>query len=278
MEKKTSNWFPWDYFLVTFGFAWFCWLPGVLDTQGLLRLPLPWEAFFLLGIFGPLVGAIWATVRRNGWEAARGLLARVADVRIGLAWWLVILIVPLLLPALALLGFELIGGEAGELPVLSNPWLILPTILLMTLLGGGQEEFGWRGYALDVLQERWGAVTASIVLGLIWGVWHLPLFFIQGTGQYYMPLWVFIVTSPALSILETWAYNSAGQRLFAAWLLHGTLNAGMDLFPPIQKTAGGDQRAFLILCALFWVWATIVIALFGGARLARQATGAREQA
>jgi membrane protease YdiL (CAAX protease family) len=271
MKKiATTNWFPWDFFSATFGFSWLCWLPGVLETRGILKLSIPRELLLVLGICGPLVGAIWATVRKSGWTGARRLLARVGDVRIGMVWWLVILVLPLVLPALALLGKGLLAGEAVELEVLGKPWLILPSILFMLLLGGGQEEFGWRGYALDILQARWSALAASVVLGIIWGAWHLPLFFLDYAGQYYIPVWAFMLTSPALSILMTWAYNCTGKRLFAAWLLHGVINAGMDVFPIIQKTVGSDQRAFLILCGLYWLWALVVIGIFGS-RLAKGA-------
>lgn len=262
-KAAVTNWFPWDYLIVTFGFSWLCWLPGVLETAGALKLPIPWEIFLLLGIFGPLVGAVWATARKKGWRGAWRLLARVADIRIGVAWWLVILIIPFALPSLALLGFDLLGGEVVELEVIGRPWVVIPTILFMMLLGGGQEEFGWRGYAIDILETRWGALAASVVLGFIWGIWHLPLFFVEHTGQYYMPLWIFLLASPALSILTTWVYNSTGKRLFSAWLFHGTINAGIDLFPTVQKVPDGDQRAFVILGALYWIWALVVIVISG---------------
>lgn len=271
-DSKTVHWFPWDFIAVTFGFAWIFWLPGVLETQGLLRLPVPWNAFFLMGIFGPLAGALYATARRGGWPAIRRFLTRVLDVRLGLNWWLVILIFPLIPPALALWIQGLLESSGAAPPVLANPWMILPTILFMTVLGGGQEEFGWRGYALDILQSRWSALTASVVLGLIWGLWHLPLFFIQHTGQYYMPLWAFVLASPAFSILTTWIYNSTGKRLFAALLFHGVINAGLETFPPIQKVAGADQLAFYIVCGLYWLCALFIVALFGGRHLSRQSS------
>lgn len=268
MEEINSQtqikWFPWDYLVVTFGFSWLCWLPMVLETRGLIDLNIPEQAWFLLGIFGPLVGAAYATVRRDSWRGVRRLLTRALDLRIGIRWWLLILTIPLLLPALALLFFWLLGGDPGHVAVLSRPWLVIPTILLMTTLGGGQEEFGWRGYALDILQARWSALTSSLLLGLIWGVWHLPLFFAESAGQYYVPFWAFILASPAMSILSTWVYNSTSKKLFAALLLHGTINAGMDLFPTIQKVIGADHGAFLILCGLYWMWALIVMGMTRG--------------
>jgi membrane protease YdiL (CAAX protease family) len=267
-RMATANWFPWDYMIATFGFSWLCWLPGVLETRGVLDLPIAWEVFLLLGICGPLVGAIWTNVRRGGWTAARGLLVRVCDVRIGAVWWLVSVVAPPVLSAVALLSRNALQGKAVELGILTRSWMILPTILFMMLLGGGQEEFGWRGYALDILQGQWGALVASVVLGLIWGVWHLPLFFVEHTGQYYTPMWAFMLASPALSILATWVYNGTGKRLFAAWLFHGAVNAGMDVFPPTQKVAGGNQGAFLILCGAYWVWALAVV-VFGRHHLVR---------
>jgi hypothetical protein len=266
---EAATWFPWDYLIVTFGVAWLCWLPAVLETRGLLELPFPTEAFLLLGIFGPLAGAAGATARQGGWPAVRGLLARILDVRIGVVWWLLILLVPFGVSALAWWSGSLLGGEVAELAVGEAPWTILTTLLLMMALGGGQEEFGWRGYALDVLQARWSALTASVVLGMIWGIWHLPLFFVAGTGQFYLPFWIFVLASPAMSVLTTWIYNSTGKRLFAAVLFHGAINAAMSIFPAIQMEEGADQRTFLVLIGLYWLWAVGVAGLFGGRHLAK---------
>ncbi|MGD1992465.1 MAG: CPBP family intramembrane metalloprotease [Anaerolineae bacterium] len=264
-----STWFPWDYLIFTFTFSWLCWLPGVLETSGVLELPIPTEVFILLGIFGPLAGAAWTLARRGGWPALRGLLARVLDVRIGASWWLVILLVPFGISALAWWSGGLLGGERAELAVVNRPWVVLTTLLLMMVLGGGQEEFGWRGVALDVLQTRWSALGASVFLGMIWGVWHLPLFFVEGTGQYDIPFWVFVLVSPAMSILTTWVYNSTGRRLFAAVLFHGAVNAGMNVFPAIQMAERTNHGTFLILGGLYWVWAMVVVAMFGSRHLAK---------
>jgi membrane protease YdiL (CAAX protease family) len=270
VKTSKSTWFPWEYFLVTFGFSWLCWLPDVLDTSGVIHLPVPQELFLVLGVMGPIVGAIWVTRKKGGWGAVRSLFARALDLRFRLGWWLVILIAPFVASTLAYIIFGQLRGQAVDLSVLRTPWVIIPSILLMLFLGGGQEEFGWRGVALDALQDHWSAVKASLVLGLFHGVWHLPLFFIQDTGQYYMPLWAFLLTTPAMSVLTAWIYNSTGRKLFSAWLFHATLNAASGLFPLIQMVPNGDQGGLLVICGLFWVWALAVIVMFGGQNLARR--------
>src|SRR5436853_185126 len=73
-------------------------------------------------------------------------------------------------------------------PLLEPPWAILPAFAFILLLQGPvPEEFGWRGYALDRLQARWGALTSALVLGVVWGLWHLPLFFLPAAGIYVLP-------------------------------------------------------------------------------------------
>lgn len=265
-----SSWFPWEYFLVTFGFSWLFWLPLVLETRGVIKLPVPREVFLLLAILGPLAGAIRVNYKKGGWKAVGGLFVRAIDVRFGLAWWLVILIIPFIVCTLAYIVLCLAKGQPVDLSVWRMPWMILPSILFMFFIGGGQEEFGWRGVALDALQGRWSALTASLVLGLIHGLWHLPLFFIRGTGQYYIPLWLFLVTTPAISILATWVYNSTGRKLFAAWLFHATLNASNGVFPLFPNAANPDLSGFLILCGLLWAWALMVLTIFGSRKLTKR--------
>jgi uncharacterized protein len=264
-----STWFPWVYFAVTFGFSWLFWFPDVLDTWGVIKLPVPREIFLLFGVMGPLAGAIWVNLINGGWKAVRGLFARSIDARFGLAWWLVIMIVPFIVTMLAYIVLCLLEKRFIDLSPLRTPWMILPSILFMFFIGGGEEEFGWRGVALDALQAHWPALTSSLVLGLIHGFWHLPLFFILGTGQYYLSFWLFLLTTPAISILATWVYNSTGRKLFAAWLFHATLNAANGVFPLFPNANYTDQSGFLILCGLLWVWALIIVAIFGSKMLTK---------
>ncbi|MEM2111851.1 MAG: CPBP family intramembrane glutamic endopeptidase [Candidatus Bathyarchaeia archaeon] len=119
----------------------------------------------------------------------------------------------------------ILSGEAlPKLSVLSNPLLIVVGFVYIFFLGGPfQEEWGWRGYALDRLQKRLNALVSSLILGFIWGAWHLPLFFISGTIQSQTPIWGFMTLIICGKILFTWLYNNTGGSILTAMLFH-TMN------------------------------------------------------
>ena len=262
-------WFPWGYFLIVFVWSWLFWSPLVLETQGIIKLPVPREIFLLLSILGPLAGAMRVNYKKGGWKAIGQLFVRAIDVRIGLTWWLAILFLPFIACTLAFIVLCLVRNQPVDLSAWKAPWMILPSILFQFFIGGGEEEFGWRGVALDALQTRWSALTASVILGLIHGLWHLPLFFIQGVSQYYMSFWLFLFMGPANSILFTWFYNSTGKKLFTAILFHATLNASFGVFPLFPSASNPSQTGYLILCGFLWGWALIILAIFGSKKLTR---------
>ena len=83
------------------------------------------------------------------------------------------------------------------------------------------------------------------MLGAIWGIWHAPLFFIEYTGQYHMPLLLFLLFALAMSILHSWVYNGAGRSLLSAWLLHAALGTAWVFFPIVQPQVPGYGRVFI---------------------------------
>jgi membrane protease YdiL (CAAX protease family) len=98
----------------------------------------------------------------------------------------------------------------------------LGSFLPLLILGPLSEEIGWRGYALERPQTRWNALTSSLIIGLVWALWHLPLFMMEGTSQHELglPFIGFLVGFVANSILYTWLYNNTKQSLWSAILLH----------------------------------------------------------
>jgi len=94
-----------------------------------------------------------------------------------------------------------------------------------------KEEIGWRGFALDRLLSRHNDLVASLILGVVWALWHLPLWFMTGTSQGSMPFGSFLLMSVALSIIMTWVYVDSGGSMFLAMWTHGVANAYMAIFP-----------------------------------------------
>ena len=191
--------FPIRFFIATFVWSWLLWIPLALCGQGVIAvspkllsgMTMP---VAILGAFGPLAGALFSLRKEQGKGSAIQYLRSFLDIRLGWKAY----VYPLLIlggsTAIAWLLPEFYGEE--RLPMLfPSVWIFIPYLVMMIFLGGGQEEFGWRGYALPRLEERYGIWIANILLGIVWAFWHLPLWFIPGASQMYMNFGGFIFRS-----------------------------------------------------------------------------------
>jgi membrane protease YdiL (CAAX protease family) len=241
MEKSTApKWANvWGFFAATYAVTWLIWLPAILwrgDEPNLLLV--------VLGACAPSAMGIVFTYLTQDRQGRRDFWVRVIDVRrIGWRWLLVIILVFPLANRIAMLVYALLGGtppslaDAGE--ILANPGLMLQIILANLIISGFSEELGWRGFALDRLQQRWGALAASLVLGLVHALWHTPLFFIPGITQGEIGLFslgaaVFAIGTIAGSVIFTWVYNNTGRSILSAILLHFMVNLCLDLLVGLQ--------------------------------------------
>jgi uncharacterized protein len=259
-SMQSSNKSLISYFVWTFVFSWAFWGIAVLASLGIFALPFPNMVLVIIGAHGPLAAAMTLTYKSGGWAAVRKFMRSGFDLRLGLIWWLVILSLPFLLAALSVQINVAQSGFQPDTTLLSQPLLILPTFLIMFFLGGSlQEEFGWRGFALPRLLEKWNPAAASIILGAVWGLWHLPLFHIAGASQSFMRFEVFLALTIAFSFLFTWLYLKTKNNLFTALLLHTAINTAISLFPPIEQRLNGNQYALIYLTILYVVVAVLLI-------------------
>jgi len=263
---------PWRFFALALGISWFFWMWVILLDWNVFTFPAILLGAF--GLFGPAFAEIILISRTHDKEQWRDYWQRVFDIRrIGKRWHLVIWITLPVLNALALLLSVLAGSS---LPVfetaknlLSEPWRILPFAIFILFYGPLPEELGWRGYALDGLQARYNALVSSLVLGVIWALWHLPLFFMKGQWQHdvlkfgTMDFWTFIFSPIILSILFTWIYNNTNRSTLSAILFHFMINFSGNLIPSTEQ----GRLYALILTAVLSV---IVIVIFGPETLTRQ--------
>jgi len=104
-------------------------------------------------------------------------------------------------------------------------WPVLLPVFITMLLSNVWEEIGWRGFALPKLQKIYHPLFASLILGAIWAIWHLPLFFAEGSPQAQMGMIYFFLATLGYSILYSWIYNGSKESLFMIWLLHSANNA-----------------------------------------------------
>jgi uncharacterized protein len=248
------------YFPLALGLSWLCWIPA-----GLLGPSTPaWLATALLyaGGLGPLAAALFLLFRRGDRAARRDYWQRATQGRRMGGPWLAITVftVPLIVASAGLLD-GLLGGqgaalETGMRTTLTQPLVLLPFLLFALLFGPIPEELGWRGYGLDALQRRWGALPASLALGLIWTLWHLPLFWIPDTYQNALGVgtpafWLFMLDKVPVTVVMTWIYNNTGRSTLSAILFHFMQNV-------TGEVVALSLRAEAIHILLWYVLATAV--------------------
>ena len=175
-------------------------------------------ALFLVGGFVPSLLAIFLTWKNEGLAGLRILGQRIIQFKLGRCWYVFTFLIVIAGTAGQLVINKLLGNTFNGYLFLAQLGSFLPLLILGPL----SEEIGWRGYALERLQTRWNALTSSLIVGLVWALWHLPLFMIVGTSQHELgvPFIGFLIKLMASSILYTWLYNNTKQSLWSAILLH----------------------------------------------------------
>ncbi|GAB4308115.1 MAG: type II CAAX endopeptidase family protein [Methanobacteriaceae archaeon] len=260
MEKKFEIKNLILFFVLTFIFTWSLWIPTAMISQGFV-FPKFLEEFFVSpynpAAFGPLFAALVLSYYFGGKNDLFKLLRRGFDYHFEKKWFIPIFFLFPAMNGVALLISVLSGEILPNLTVISNPLTILVAFFYILFLGGPlAEEFGWRGYALGRLQLRWNALISSIMLGLIWGAWHLPLFFINGTIQSMVPIWAFMVLIICGTILFTWIYNNTNGSIMAALIFHTMNNLAFFIFPIMETSMGG---LYLLVINIVVVLSVIII-------------------
>jgi membrane protease YdiL (CAAX protease family) len=213
-----------SFFALALALSWAIWIPGLL-----LLSEAASTAPVIVGSFGPAVAAALITKARG--RSIRAWVAEMAKFRVGARWWLVALGLPVVVAGVNAVAFALeFGGlDPSLLPERAGRWLF--GLVFVSLAGGGNEEPGWRGYALPHLQRDYGALTASLAVGAVWAVWHLPMFVLPNGMYAGMSFAVYVPMVLAFSVVLTWLYNGSGGSVPAAILFHAGINSASALIP-----------------------------------------------
>jgi CAAX protease family protein len=244
------------FFLLAFGITWIVWVPRAAGVPvGVVGDAWTWT---------PAIAALLAAALTGGRAAVRDLGARLVRWRVGWQWYLVVILGPIAF-SLAVAGiYVLLGGswaDAAPLALREGPLLLLPLFLLMLALTDGLgEELAWRGFALPRLLTRYNALVASLVLGVLWGLWHLPLVWTEGATMYQQPVWLFLLDITAKSVLFTWVFLHTRGSVLLAMLLHAATN--LFVVSP-NLTTSGDLTLLLLAAAAKWVLVVVVIVVAG---------------
>jgi uncharacterized protein len=254
------------FLLLTYGLSWALWIPLDIFRDAAAG---PYTSLALLiGSNIPSAVAIVLTLVGFGKGATRKLLGQLLIWRFGWRWYLVLLAPTALVVGTITLVAVTRGGPTAALavPLLSA----IIAVAFMTFPGSALgEEIGWRGYALPRVQSRRTALTASLVIGSLHGLWHLPLW-LRGDADHRLSVYpAFLIQALALAVIYTWLYNSTKGSLLLVVLFHTATNAPLTL---VLLPLGIENWVlpFWLMAGFTAVAALIVVAVFGPTNLSRQ--------
>ena len=244
-----------------------------LSHSGVLPFKVPFAVALTVG-WGFIFVSLLMTWLTLGKEAMKTLFKRFFLWRVGWKWYLVAIV---LMPTLRFAAIPLTAWLTGVPADYSHPmirdivpldWpllsMVIPWILFEVFTNG--EEMGWRGYVLPRLQSKFNALVSSLLLGVIWSVWHLPKFFGTGSSEGRSFFW-FTVFTISVAVLYTWLYNNTQGSLLLVVLFHASGNTVGQFLPAKFAIAGGILSNLEIV--LFFIAAIVVTAIAGAERLSR---------
>lgn len=235
------------FLLISFGLAW-----GIVGLY--IFLPDPMGAvlgqltgnhpLFFLAVYAPAIAAFILVARTGGLAGLQRFLGRALLWRCSAAWYVFLIIgIPLVF----------IGGSALRGNLFTEPFpftsiQVLLVALVLAAIKGPIEEFGWRGLALPLLQRMFAPIWAGLILGVIWGVWHLPAFLLSGTQQSEWSFPAFFAGCLAISVIVTALFNRSHGSILLSAVFH------FQLMNPIFPDAQPYDTYLLIVVASLIVW------------------------
>jgi membrane protease YdiL (CAAX protease family) len=255
-------------FLVAVFFAtWIVFVPRALDSRELIHAD--WAANLGVGwTYAPAVTAVLFIAFTRGRAGLADLRRGLLRWRIGWRWYATIVAIPLGIALGTAVIYTLTGGQFSQaLPVaFALPLPLIPVILAIRVLTDGVgEETAWRGVALPRMLQHTNAVTASLCLGVVWALWHLPLIFTSGAPMAGDSIPLLLGLLPAEAIVYTWVYQHTNRSILAAALFHGLIGLLVTTSPAAE--AGGHPEVIRLI--LWWVLAIALVAK-NGPNLRRQ--------
>lgn len=245
------------YFGLTFLLSWGIWIPMAAEGESNQLL------FWLAG-FAPTLAAVFLTASQGGRAGLRRLLRM--EWRVKPHWYLISLLGTPLVMMIALGLHVALGGEPPqyadpnhlvtsleELPLIIVVFLY---VFIFTALG---EEIGWRAYALPRLQSYFSPFISSLILGLVWAFWHLPLFWMTGNFHQQLPVSWFLLQVLGSTFLYTWMYNRTNGSLLIVLLFHTSSNAAVGLLPVLPADNAGSLRPLWLVVGLLWLAVGLIL-------------------
>ena len=243
------------FFFAAYAFSWAIGGLLIANHQGLVRVP---QSLHYVSAFGPAIAAVIVTALTGGRAGLADLWGRIVRANVGLRWWLIGVGTPLALGVAAVVVYALGSGALPDLALFGTVDYLgsigaLAALALWLATYGFGEEIGWRGFAFHRMEAA-GWVRAAVIIGALWGAWHLPFFFYKenfialGAGGFV----VYVVSITMGSILLAWMYRGSGHSILIVALWHGLFD-----FVSASPVAEGTGSAVVSGAVIVWVIAIL---------------------
>lgn len=262
------------FFVLACGLTWPFLIADALGSWDVIPFRLPTSGpgllISLVMAYCPTFAALIVTGLLEGRAGIGRLFGRLLIWRVGFQWYVITIAGFGLLFFGAQQLFIQLGGAGRDLPP-GGLLMVALNVLVMFIVTGlvNGEEFGWRGFALPRLQAKYNALASSLIVGVVWVLFHWPLFFTRGGGiggnMANTPFLAFTVSVLASSVLVTWIFNNTRGSMLFAYLCHAAINTWSGVF----ASAEPNGLIFWVQAALFALAAVIVVVVYGPARLSR---------
>ncbi|MFC6432596.1 type II CAAX endopeptidase family protein [Nocardiopsis tropica] len=241
------------FLVIAFAFSWIAWWGGTLLLDGANPMPA-----VLVGSFGPMAAAVLVTAATEGRSGVGALFRRYSPLRRGgVTPYAIAVLAVLAIAASGVIAVRLQGATVDGAALDAALMAVPVQFLLIALVGGGNEELGWRGFALPRLQGSLPPLAANAVLGAVWAVWHAPLFSMAGTVQAQMYFPAYALLCVGLTVVLGHVFNSSRGGVLAAVIAHTAINVVSGLKgAAVGDPAGAPEVALVALVAVFLVVVT----------------------
>lgn len=231
------------FLIIAFLWSWTNWFVGLNYLSDSINDETikQFVKFFFIGVYGPAVSAIAVTLYFNGFSGLIIFFKKLVIWKVPIKNYLVIIFLPLICLLSGVGLYSLFIGDVGHFD--SRTIVVIPSIIWASLPAGPLgEELGWRGLLLPELQKKIPALQSSLIIGVIWYCWHIPLFFapfgtlVSDAPLTFFPLLFYLIFVICSSCIYTWLFNQSKGSIFISILIHLSINAGIALlfFPDLK--------------------------------------------
>lgn len=240
------------FFVTAFALSWALWLMSGLFNSKVLKI---------MGTFGPALSALMVTCAADGLQGLRKLFHKFTIWKVNAGWYLFSFFSTAAVASAAIWIYGKTGGGGLEFNDPSQWYMVVPVFLYVLFLSVLGEETGWRGFAQERLQRRFGALPSSLLVGLLWGLWHFPLFHMNGDFHTMIPFGLFMIQAIALSVVTAWIYNKTKGSLIPVHLFHAASNVTLGILPVLPSDTSGNMAPLYLTVGIL-VIISVLIAVY----------------